>query len=535
MAMGACAVAGRAQLGDLLALGYLLPYPHQQCAVVSVEGLEAIAVVDDDTIAIATVPAGLDHGTAVSGHHRAALGAGPVHTSVETTAAVAIGRGENAAERLDEVTLGGCGGLLLGANHLHLILRLLNDLPALDGAFLFHAVDADHIGHHLSDAVLAFGDDLAFVFIQLFAVLDFAFIGDFLGVFHCGGLFHRQQRLAVLEGDLLAHMDAGRVDVGIEPLYLLQGHAVVFGDLAEGVPLLHRINLGAAFFAGQRQFDFIDGIHRAGGNSHLFNGHILNEFRLSVFVLTNLGREHPLLQQFQSGFAGVDADDLAVHRQHILGRDLFHLGKQSFFGLCFVQQPVRLHIAQRICQVGGKGIRMAQIAAGPFFHLVDDFFHILFAGHKAQGLTVQPHFHADAEIGGGEEHDGGGSQEGTGRHTAALFLPGGEEILGAGFFQAAQDAMALLSQVRGGAAEGLLQPFPHHDAGHTGQMEQAVCRLSGFASQGADQFLAVLGAGAIGADAAQTLQMGLAFDLLSADHAFERSHVLDLQEAGLLS
>ena len=107
--------------------------------------------------------------------------------------------------------------------------------------------------------------------------------------------------------------------------------------------------------------------------------------------------------------------------------------------------------------------------------------------------------------------------------------------MGACFFQAAQDAMALLRQVRGGAAEGLLQPFPHHHAGHTGQMEQAVCRLNGFASQGADQFLAALGAGAIGADAAQTLQMGLAFDLLSADHAFERSHVLDLQEAGLLS
>ncbi len=105
MAMGACAVTSRSQLGDLLALGYLLPYPHQQRAVVSVEGLEAIAVVDDDTIAIATVPAGLDHSAAVSGHHRAALGSGPVHTSVETTAAVAIGRGENTAERLDEVAL----------------------------------------------------------------------------------------------------------------------------------------------------------------------------------------------------------------------------------------------------------------------------------------------------------------------------------------------------------------------------------------------------------------------------------------------
>ena len=93
----------------------------------------------------------------------------------------------------------------------------------------------------------------------------------------------------------------------------------------------------------------------------------------------------------------------------------------------------------------------------------------------------------------------------------------------------------MLRQVRGGAAEGLLQPFPPHHAGHTGQMEQAVCRLSGFASQGADQFLAALGTGTIGADAAQTLQMGLAFDLLPADPAFERSYVLDLQEAGLLS
>ena len=95
MKMGTGAASCASHLADHLSLVNLLPFPHQQVAVVAVAGSASILVGDLNEIAVAAfVPASEAHPTTSRCHDRCADVVGDVDAPVHAPPTPAVARGE---------------------------------------------------------------------------------------------------------------------------------------------------------------------------------------------------------------------------------------------------------------------------------------------------------------------------------------------------------------------------------------------------------------------------------------------------------
>ena len=146
MAVGAGGVAGGAEIADRLPRADAVPDRDRKAGHVAVERRIAVAVVDDDAVAVAAVVLGQDHRARGRGHDRAAVQAVAVDvdTGVEVTGAVlAVNAGDQVLRRhrpakgAVEVVALLLPGALLGLLLALLLLVLLDQLGDLArGLFL---------------------------------------------------------------------------------------------------------------------------------------------------------------------------------------------------------------------------------------------------------------------------------------------------------------------------------------------------------------------------------------------------------------
>ena len=154
MKMRASAVAGVAGHGDPGALCNHITNLDEQGAVVRIQGLNAVAVIEDDVVAIAVRPFGYDH-LAVVGCIYCGTDVGrKVDPFVPVVAAVFKARGIAVGGQRKH-QLAGANADVAGTDRNDRVGRARKHCAADNGARGLHAVDRNHFGLNFGFAVCA--------------------------------------------------------------------------------------------------------------------------------------------------------------------------------------------------------------------------------------------------------------------------------------------------------------------------------------------------------------------------------------------
>ena len=391
MAVRAGRIAGAAHFGDLLALRHLLPDADQQLAAMAVQGLVAVAVVDDDAIAVAAVPARQGDGAAVGGHDGAAERAGQIKPAVQRGAAAG-------AEGVDKIALGRFGRQRFGADFLNLRRGLGDDVVGKDFAALLLPVDVHDVGRNARRAVDALLDDAALVGVQLVGLLRHRFIGDGFGVLDFARLLDGQNGYGGRNFQCVAGVNAADIEVGVERLYLGGHQRKTLRNGADGVAVLHGVGDDLLRVAAQKRLDFFNGTDGGVGDGALFNAHVLHKLGLDVVRSAGAVFQKALAQQIERRAAAGRTHQFAVDEQGVLRGNAVDRRQQKVARGVGVEHIVAVDVAEGVGNLGTQVIGSAEIFGGRRFNFVNERFHFLFGFDKAQALAIQRHFKADAEI-----------------------------------------------------------------------------------------------------------------------------------------
>ena len=245
VAMAAGGAPGGTGLGDGLPLIDLVTRRDQQAGIVSVIGLLAVAMVDDDQVAITALVPRKGDGTAVRSLYRGAVGNGDIQSGVVTVraenGAVAKAGCDAPIDWPDIVPCGIPGGPLFGPDCDDLLRGLPQDSGRGDVALLFHTVDISHVGGHQRLA----GDTgiqhlgLALIHAVVLHFPDLA--GDLLMVGEAVHRLHPQEGDLLFDVQDLADIQLVDVDTGVKLLHLGHGHIIVEGQSHKGIALLNLV------------------------------------------------------------------------------------------------------------------------------------------------------------------------------------------------------------------------------------------------------------------------------------------------------
>ena len=382
----------------------------------TVVGLIAVAVVDDDEVSVAAHPAGVRHRAAVGGVDGRAVAVADIDAAVVGAAqqtAVAEPAGQHAVARPAEAAGGIPCGALLGAPQLLLRYGLGQGDAGHHLPLHLLAVDVRDVGGDVRLAVYAGGSGLVLALIHGRVVGVLHLIGHVLHVPLALHVHHRQIGHGVADGQHVAHPEDLGVVALVQLHQILHGHVIVGGDAViavaggDGVCHLALLRL-VELFSDVAQVHHIGGLHIL-----LPDLHVLHE--IGVDGIRRLIAQLQLLQQIlQRAGTGGSHDLLPVHIQHI---GVFHLTQraaQLLLELIVGQQfPAGIDacLHRQLRRVHGIGA-VAGGLAGDVLQLRHHLLRCMAGGDHAQRLPVIADLGAQ---GVQRQHRGGGGND----HRAA--------------------------------------------------------------------------------------------------------------------